>query len=165
MDKYRKMQCVKGLLVSLDEQLARYDVLNKGVDSEDKIIDHYFDAIKEKLKQSEDIEKKEFIIALHKQGVISENQKMELLNKVEENSNFKTIIVNGKKHNIIYNKLSYHKILELAFGVKYPNRNYTMTFSYRNEDASASGRGSVTPDQIITIIDGMIFNVADTSKT
>ena len=142
MDKYRKMQCVRGLLISLDEQLARHDQLSKGSDaeSENKIVDHYYNAIKEQLKQSEDIEKKEFIIALHKQGVISENQKMELLNKVEENSNFKTIIVNGKKHNIIYNKLSYHKILELAFGVKYPNRNYTMTFSYRNEDASASGR-------------------------
>ena len=89
MDKYRKMQCVRGLLISLDEQLARHDQLSKGSDaeSENKIVDHYYNAIKEQLKQSEDIEKKEFIIALHKQGVISESQKMELLNKVEENSN------------------------------------------------------------------------------
>lgn len=137
MDKYMKLMAVKGLIISMEEQLyMRFQKDGMNEKLKEVIVDKYYDAIKEQLDELEKAK--------------------------EDTANVKVIIINGKKHNIIYNKLSYHKILELAYGGKYINGHYTMTYSYDNGDHRHGG--SVTSEAIMTIVDGMIFNVIDTSK-
>jgi len=51
MDKYKKIKCVQGLIISLDEQIYRHDNL-KDLDQakEATIINSYYKAILEQLK-------------------------------------------------------------------------------------------------------------------
>lgn len=54
MDKYQKLDCVKGLLMSMDSQLNNYfqkDNLPKNL--KNKIVDKYFEAVQELLDKGE----------------------------------------------------------------------------------------------------------------
>lgn len=54
MDRYKKLMCVKGLVISLEEQLYQY--FQKNIFEKDikiKIIDSYYDAILEQLSETE----------------------------------------------------------------------------------------------------------------
>lgn len=52
MDKYRKLKAIQGLIVSLDEQIYRYDQGKQGPihsHHEKTIVEEYFQAVKELL--------------------------------------------------------------------------------------------------------------------
>lgn len=51
MDKYKKLKAVQGLIASLDEQLFRMEQFKRVPieDAEPKMVDQYFEAIKEVL--------------------------------------------------------------------------------------------------------------------
>ena len=61
MDKYKKLKAVQGLIISLDEQIYRYDQKDSGQVMYDKLTNQYYDAIlellisKEKQKEDTDI--------------------------------------------------------------------------------------------------------------
>jgi len=48
MDKYKQMMCIKGLIMSLDEQLYRNDKFKKdGLNLDSKIIESYYKSIQD----------------------------------------------------------------------------------------------------------------------
>lgn len=54
MDRYKKLMCVKGLIMSLDEQFYRLDQgKSAGLHAYDVVLNKYWDAIKEQLSESE----------------------------------------------------------------------------------------------------------------
>jgi hypothetical protein len=55
MDKYKKIKCVQGLIMSLDEQIYRYDQLKLDPEFYDKMVDQYYDAILEQLIETEKV--------------------------------------------------------------------------------------------------------------
>ncbi len=169
MDKYMKLMCIKGLLMSLDEQLGmRYQ--KDGLSESTKLIitDKYYDAILEQLEEEEDVKKKKFILALHKQGVISEEQKLELLYPKSKNVGDETpewvfnIIVNGRRH-VIYTPeenqtIDWEKVLLLSDLAKTGNEIFTITFTYNGDHIKDSG-GVLEVSTSIEVKEGMIFNV------
>lgn len=57
MDKYKQLMCVKGLIISMDEQLYRNDAIKKeGLNMDAEIIDSYYKSINEFLKTHEGTE-------------------------------------------------------------------------------------------------------------
>ena len=174
MDKYRKIQCVRGLIVSLDEQLARYDQ-NKQMtqDLEKKIINHYFDAILEQLEQSKDENQKKFILTSKKRGIISEEQKIELLNQSEKKKEdcpvlFEfNILVNGKRHIVHTTEdrtINWEKVVSLSELAKTGNEILSITYSGGDTSNQAYATCMLEINKSIKIKEGMIFNVCNTSK-
>lgn len=176
MDKYLNIQCVKGLIMSLDEQLYKYfDKDNLPENLREKIINQYYDAILEQLEQPEDENKRKFILTLKKRGIISEEQKMELLYPKHENigdetpeCTFINIIVNGKKNVIDISEenqtIDWEKIVLLSGLAK--TGNEILTIIYSNGDTSNQGyaTGMLDVNKSIKVKEGMIFNVRHTLK-
>ncbi len=187
MDKYMKLMAIKGLIMSMDEQIYQYfQKDNLPEDVKKVIVDKYYDAIKEQLEQSEDIKKYQLILALHKRGIISENNKNELLgiairptqedidlkkhnvqeileetNQIDD-SQVKKIMINGIRKPIISDQLTYSELLDLAFDKPNLSIEYTITYSYKDKfDRSGS---IILGDDPITIKDDMVFNITDISK-
>lgn len=51
MDNYKRLMCVKGLILSLDEQLYKlYQGKDLTKEVENRVVDEYYKAIKEQLK-------------------------------------------------------------------------------------------------------------------
>lgn len=174
MDKYLKLQCVKGLLMGLEEQLGmRFQKDNLPENVKTIMVDKYYDAIKEQLDEPEDVKKKELIIALHKQGIISENQKNDLLNPTHENVGDETpewlfhIIINGKRHVIHTLKdnqtIDWEKIVLLSDLAKTGKEILTVTFNC-NENDIKNSEGLIEVGESIEVREGMIFHVCNTSK-
>ena len=175
MDKYLKVQCVQGLILSLNEQLSRYDQ-NKQMNPElqKKLVEQYYDAILEQLDQPEDIKKKELIIALHERGIISENVKNDLLYPKHENVGDEipewvfTIIVNGRRH-VIYTPekdqtIGWEKVVLLSGLAKTGKEILTITYTKGDTNNDEYSNGMLEVNKLIKIKEGMIFNVCNTSK-
>ncbi len=187
MDKYLKLQCVKGLLMSLEEQLGMRFQKDGLSENEKRIItEKYYDAIQEQLEEEEDEKKKQLILSLHKRGMISENDKNEMLgiairptqedidlkkdnvqemleetNQIDD-SQVKKFMINGIRKLIISDQLTYSELLDLAFDKPNLSTEYTITYSYKDKfDRSGS---IILGDDPITIKDDMVFNITDTSK-
>ena len=170
MDKYIKLMAVKGLIMSMDEQLLmRFEKDNLPENVKKVIVDKYYDAI---LEQIGDKKRRNLILKLHKQGVISEEQKMELLYPKHENvgdetervsAHYFNIIVNGKQH-VIHTPeenqtIDWEKIVLLSDLAKTGKEILTITFTY-DEDASIQEAGGVLEIcESIEVKEGMIFNV------
>jgi nucleoside 2-deoxyribosyltransferase len=74
-----------------------------------------------------------------------------------------TIIVNAREKEVEEKKLSYHQIIELAYGQMEHSDAivYTVTYSKgKNPD-----KGSMVEGDTITVKQGMIFNVTRTDKS
>lgn len=54
MDKYKKLKAVQGLIISLDEQIYRFDQKNSGQVVEKQLTDQYFEAILELLNKGDE---------------------------------------------------------------------------------------------------------------
>lgn len=166
MDRYKKLMCVKGLLMSLDEQIYRVDQ-EKGktvIDSEkmqevyDTVLDQYWDAIKEQLGFPN--ERERLIKELHKQGFISAEDKLKLLNvKITgEGLNAEyNFTINGKTYTRYEEKISYEEVVSLA---DYrPDHILTVTYS-----CCPNSAGSMTEGDIANLVNGMNFSVHMTNK-
>ena len=175
MDKYLKLQCVKGLLMSLEEQLGmRFQ--KDGLDPKVKnvIVDKYYDAILKQLELSSDEKKKELVISLHNRGMISENCKNELLNETCENTGDETpeyaftIIINGRRHVVHTPKenqtIDWQKIVLLSELAKTGKEILIVTFTYNQEDNIKNSGTLLEVSESIEIKEDMIFNVCNTSK-
>jgi hypothetical protein len=68
------------------------------------------------------------------------------------------IIVNGKAHEIAKTTVSYDDLVQLAFPNAPKDKVLTMTFR------RGSNSGSLLRGDYLTVRDGMVINVADTSK-
>ena len=173
MDKYLKLQCVKGLLMSLDEQLGmRFQ--KEGLSESTKLIitDKYYDAILEQLEEEENIKKKKFIIDLHKSGVITENQKQNLLiqlmraiepekAKEDRSSDNCVININGVSHAFLEQTISWEQVVVLSNLALAGSEILTITYSHGESDKR---QGTLDVNEIIKVKDRMIFNVANTTE-
>lgn len=172
MDKYMKLMAVKGLIQSLDEQLyIRFQKDNLDKQVKDIIVDKYYEAILEQLEQSEDEKKKKFIIKLYKLGIISENNKNELLNPTCENIGNETpewafnIIINGRRH-VIHTPeenqtIGWEKIVLLSDLAKTGKEIFSITYTGGVDEQP---EGMLEVSMFVKIKEGMQFNVCNTSK-
>jgi hypothetical protein len=74
------------------------------------------------------------------------------------------IIVNGRARHVTGDRISFERVVELAFGDvgNAPNAYFTMT--YRN-GPHGQVEGSLVAGESVRIKDGMIFNVSRTDKS
>ncbi len=172
MDKYTKLMCVKGLIMSMDEQLNIHfqkDSLTGHIQK--TIVDKYYDAILEQLEQSEDEKKKKLILALHKRGIISENVKNDLLYPKHENIGDETpewafnIIVNGRKH-VIHTPeenqtIDWEKIILLSELAKTGEELLIVTYT---DGVDEQTEGLLDLGKSVKVKEGMVFNVCNTLK-
>ena len=156
MDKYMKLQCVKGLLMSLEEQLGMRFQKDGLTENEKRIItEKYYDAIQEQLDEPE---KAKEDIDLKKDNV---QEILEETNQIDD-SQVKKIMINGIRKPILSDQLTYSELLDLAFEKPNLSTEYTITYSYKDKfDRSGS---IILGDDPITIKDDMVFNITDTSK-
>jgi len=169
MDKYLKLQCVKGLLMSLEEQLGmRFEKNGLGKGEKTVIVDKYHDAILEQLEQSEDENKRKLILTLKKQGIISEEQKMELLYPKHENVGNETpewgfnIIINGTKHIIHTTEdctIDWNEIVLLSDLAKTGAEILTVTYTKGDTTNGGYSNGTLEVNELIKVKEGMIFNI------
>ncbi len=143
MDKYLKLQCVKGLLMNLEEQLGmRFQKDNLPENVKTIIVDKYYDAINEQFNEPE-------------------KAKEDL--PLEYTFN---IIVNGKRHVVRTQEnqtIDWEKIVLLSDLVKTGKEILTVTFTYNQDDIKNSG-GLLEVSDSINVKEDMIFNVCNTSK-
>ena len=133
MDKYKKLMCVKGLIMSLDEQLYKAELIMA-----DKIIVSYWDAIKEMLSETE-------------------KAKEDIKSKVESIAKpiFDYIIkVNDVSHACFEEKITWEQVLLLADLAKTGKEIFKITY----DDGKNSGILDVM--ESIKITNGMIFKVS-----
>ncbi len=171
MDKYMKLMAVKGLIMSMDEQLLlRFQKDNLPENVKTIVVNQYYDAILEQLEQSKDEKKKELIIALHKRGIISENVKNDLLYPKHENIGDETpewafnIIVNGRRHVIHTSddkRIDWNEIVLLSELAKTGEEILTITYT---GGAGDEPEGILEVNDLVKVKEGMIFNVCNTSK-
>ncbi len=131
MDKYLQLQCVKGLLMSLDDQLFQRSQKygdNENLSVRKVIVDKYYDSVLEQLPAPED------------QPIV------------------KDVIINGGVQQIKTETLTYEQIISLALGEVFDDRIYSITCSTKSTSFT------VSKDMDIAIEEGMVINVADTSK-
>ena len=173
MDKYMKLMAIKGLIMSMDDQLfQRFQKDNLPENVKTIVVNQYYDAILEQLEQPEDKEK--MILALHKRGIISENVKNELLNPKSENVGDESpewsfiIIVNGRRHVIHTSEenqtIDWEKIVLLSGLAKTGNEILTITYSGGDTSNQGYATGMLNVNESIAVVEGMIFNVSNTSK-
>ena len=174
MDKYMKLMAIKGLIMSMDDQLfQRFQKNNLPENVKIVVVNQYYDSILEQLKQTKD-EKKKFILSLHNSGIISENVKNDLLYPKHENVGDETpewafnIIINGKRHVVHTPKenqtIDWEKIVFLSGLAKTGKEILTVTFTNNQEDDIKNSGGLLEVNESINIREGMIFNVCNTSK-
>jgi hypothetical protein len=137
MDRYRKIKCVQGLIISLDEQIYRADQNKASDEHHDMIINKYWDAMREQLDEPE--KKKEDIAEPRYDYVIK---------------------VNCVAHAYFEEKISYDQIVFLSNFSQSKNKLYTITYSHGHPSKS---EGSLTPNESVKVQNHMIFNIADTS--
>ena len=143
MDKYMRLMAVKGLIMSMDDQLYQYlqkDNLSEKVKK--VIVDQYYDAIQEQLSETEK--------SLEDSPVLFEFN----------------IIINGKRHIIHTSEtktIDWENIVLLSDLAKTGKEILTVTFTYNQDDIKDSG-GLLEVSDSIKVKEGMIFNVCNTSK-
>lgn len=73
------------------------------------------------------------------------------------------IIVNGREKEVEFHKASYNEIIILAFGQidESPNAVYTVTYSKGNKGS----KGSMVQGDVVTVKQGVVFNVTRTDKS
>ena len=174
MDKYMRLMAIKGLIISMDDQLfQRFQKDGLTEDVKRVIVDKYYDAILEQLELSSDEKMKEFVISLHKRGIISENCKNELLNKTCENTGGEVdacafnIIINGRKHFVHTTEdktIDWEKIVLLSELAK--TGKEILIVKYTGGDTSNGGysNGMIDVNESIKIKECIIFYVCNTSK-
>lgn len=138
MDKYMKLMAIKGLLMSLDEQLGmRFQKDNLPENVKTIIVDKYYDGV---LEQFDEPEK-----AKEDCPVLFEFN----------------IIVNGRRY-IVHTsedcKIDWEKVVHLSDLAKTGKEILTVTYDIKN-----SG-GLLEVNESIKVKEGMIFNVSNTSK-
>lgn len=166
MDFYQKAKCIQGLVIGMDEQIyqmsQKHDLSTEQIN---QVAKYFIDAIKEQLGFLN--EKERVIKELHKQGLISENDKSKLLNNetpcdikildsLEGKYNF---IINGKTYSRDKEKISYKQVVDLAGFNTLNGEIFTVTYSF-DPDAA----GSMTEGDIVNLVNGINFNVQNTNK-
>ena len=147
MNNYMKLMSVKGLVMSMDEQLYQHlqkDSLTDQV--KDVIVQEYFKAIVEQLKD------KDTPIPLEENPDV-------LINKLT----IKNITINGIKKEVKSNELSYDDLLRLTFNTPAYDIPHTITYTYVDGEKIRSGFLSQRKE-LLAMVDGMNINIADTSK-
>ena len=71
-----------------------------------------------------------------------------------------TIVVNGSKQETLATEMTYDEIVQLAFPDATPSAAYSVLFRCRRGDWEQAG--SVLPRAVVGLLDGMVFNVANT---
>jgi hypothetical protein len=75
-----------------------------------------------------------------------------------------TIIVNGRRKEVVTDEVSYEEVVRLAYGGEVPTGpNIIITVTYRN--AAHDKQGTLLPGQTVEIKDGTIFNVTATNRS
>jgi hypothetical protein len=75
-----------------------------------------------------------------------------------------TVIVNGRPKRVNQSKLTFKRVVALAFDPIPDGPNWVFTITYRNGPAS-NPEGSLIEGQSVRIKNGMIFNVTATDKS
>jgi hypothetical protein len=87
----------------------------------------------------------------------------------EKEKTVKTIIINGNFFSTILKSLSRNQIICWAFNWSYGTMSefaynkFTLTYRFKNKEGGEKS-GSLQPGEIIKVVDGMKFDVADTSN-
>lgn len=71
------------------------------------------------------------------------------------------IIVNGQEQTYPFNEITYSDLVALAFGGTRKEINYTVTYS---KGTTEKPEGAMTKGETVRVVDGMIFNIADTNS-
>ena len=168
MDKYKKLMCVKGLLMSLDEQFYRLDTAKKDMASKkvySTVLDQYWDAVKEQLGFPN--ERERLIKELYKQGFISEKDRLKLLNvKIAGEGidlKIKTVAFNIKINGV---SVSWQKqwitakdLVRLSQDVINPNDSWTITYVNNTHNGTLD-----TYVDSVKVEENMVFNVTKMIK-
>lgn len=135
MDKYLQLQCVKGLLLSLDDQL--YQRFQKYGDDEKLsvkkvIVDKYYDAIKEQLNEPEKANEDHAVDSC-------------------------VITVNDVKHDFYEQTISWEQVIALTNLALTGNELLTIAYIHDNKSTI------LEVNDVIPIQDKMVFNVEKTT--
>lgn len=143
MDKYLKLMIVKGLIMSMDEQLNMYfDKDNLSQNLKEKITNKYYDAINEQLELNSD-------------------EKMNKLSNITcENPDWAfNIIINGRKHVIHTTEdltIDWNKVVLLSDLAKTGAEILTITYSKGDPEKP---EGTLEVNELVKVKERMIFNV------
>lgn len=74
------------------------------------------------------------------------------------------IIVSGREKTVTDHKLTYWQVVELYLNGVTPDPKFTYTVTYRKGN-NDNHEGSMVDGDIVTIKDGMVFNVSATIKS
>lgn len=135
MDKYMRLMAIKGLIMSMDEQIhQRFQKDNLPENIQKIIVDKYYDAILEQLSETEKAKE-----------------------DVEEI--IYNIIINGREYTHIGNIIS-HDDVKLKLSISYSKK---VTITYSNKDKNLA-RGILLTGESVDVKNDMIFNILDASK-
>ncbi len=136
MDKYAKLICIKGLIMSMDEQLNMHFHKDGLTEQIRKVItDKYYDAVLEQLDETEKAKEDHHV------------------------DNF-VIKVNGVSHAFFEQKISSEQVVALTNLELTGNEILTITYSH---GAKNKPTGILEVNESIQVKDKMIFNIVETS--
>ena len=73
-----------------------------------------------------------------------------------------TIIINGRKREVIDHKLTYQQVVNLVYPNEQPDANTIYTVAYANPHGKD---GTLVEGQDVVVKNGMSFNVSKTSRS